>query len=61
MSLKIDGDVISGTLQLGVALFPIAVTLFLLVVAWRLMRAHERLADSVENLRRLGDHKGGIT
>ncbi|MDX9973128.1 MAG: hypothetical protein RBU21_09075 [FCB group bacterium] len=41
-----------GAFALVVVLWGVFVTLFWMVCAWRAMRAHEKLADSIETIAR---------
>lgn len=48
MNFNVSGG--AGALVALMALWGIAVTIYWMVVAWRAMRAHERLASAVERM-----------
>jgi uncharacterized membrane protein len=48
MNFNVSGG--TGALVVLMALWGIAVTIYWMVVAWRAMRAHERLASAAETL-----------
>jgi uncharacterized membrane protein len=51
MNFQYDNNGLGGLLfAAGAVVFGVAVSLFWMVVAWRAMRAHERLADATEDL-----------
>lgn len=56
MNFNVSGG--TGALVVVMAMWGIAVTIYWMVVAWRAMRAHERLASAVE---RHSDHGRGGT
>jgi uncharacterized membrane protein len=51
MSVNFGGPSQSGMFVLF-AIWSIAITIFWMVVAWRAMRAHERMAAAVDDLSR---------
>ena len=48
MNFNVSGG--TGALVVMMAAWGIAVTIYWMVVAWRAMRAHERLASAVERM-----------